>query len=159
MRSKEVQRQVAEFRNRTAGGETDDDCFVPWYLQTKFHVPDGIALEHSSSGGEEKRKNWDLGLDGYHLLGDPNPKSLLLIQAKYSDSVTYIAKGFTDFIRLLNFLSNSLVGRDIDVPEENHVLVNLRRDLKKLDRSILDKLELDFRLIHLRAYPKIEQSV
>jgi hypothetical protein len=127
---------------------------VPWYLQTKFHVPDAIAFEHSSSGGEEKRKNWDFGLDGYHLIGEPYPTSLLLIQAKFSDSVTYIAKGFGDFLRLLNFLSNALAGKDVDVPQENHVLFNLRGDLKRLDSSVLGKLELDFRVIHLSDLDK-----
>lgn len=123
-------------------------------MQSKFHIPDAVAFEHSSSGGQEKRRNWDFGLDGYHLIGEPNPTSLLLIQAKFSDSVTYIAKGFGDFLRLLNFLSSALAGRDVDVPQENHVLFNLRGDLKKLDSPVLSKLELDFRLVHMSDLDK-----
>jgi len=145
-----VRKSVSEFRTHTSHGELDDDCFAPWYLQQKYKLSDSASFEQSSTAfARTTRKNFDFGIDGFQLDGQPEPTVLAIIQAKFSPSVNYIAKGYTDFEKCTFFLKQALLGQEVDVPIENSVLINLKARLLRLLPEVRARLQLSFIVIHL----------
>lgn len=139
-----VKRGVEEFWSQRAYGRGAPDCFSPWFLHVFYQLPETTAAKQSSDGGS------DYGLDGYALLDDPaRPSRLLLVQAKYSESVREVASGISGFTRLLPELTKMLEAEPTEISDENKILVNLRSDLNRLDPQIRDGLNLEFQVIHL----------
>lgn len=93
--------------------------------------------------------NYDYGIDAYSLRSQEQRPTLILIQAKFTDSLSTIAKGFQDFKRFLPVLERALESNEASVPVENKVLTNLRGDLNRLDRQTKDRLHFEFVVIHL----------
>lgn len=138
-----IRTAVSEFRERTAQGIKREDCFAPWYLHQLFHMPETQAIEQSSDGSH------DFGVDAFHLFEGSPPSKLLLVQAKFSDSLNLISEGIRGFRKALPELASTLEIGASEVPHQNKVLHNLRAALNQLDAKVRDSLELNFHVIHL----------
>jgi hypothetical protein len=97
--------------------------------------------------------SYDFGVDAFHLEqgNDGKPASLVLVQAKYSESLQHINKGFRDLEKALPEVSRSLDAIGTEEPVQNKVLVNLRAALNRLDPETRARLALDFEVLHLSA--------
>jgi hypothetical protein len=148
----EVRLEVENFRVRTAYGNTAADCFPAWYLHQTFQISETKAMTQSAESSSEGHgpRNYDFGIDAYHLEGpEQNPTKLFIIQAKYSDFLSYISKGFKDLEKSLDQLERLLEGVGSDVPMENKVLVNLRAALNVLNAEVKKNLIIEFDVIHI----------
>jgi len=144
MKSQEIKYSVETFRERTAFGKSVEHCFAPWYLNQIFQVPEDQALAQSSDG------SYDFGLDAFVLYDGEPPRKLLLLQAKYTESIRSIGDGFREFERkTLPEISKVLQATGSSVPVQNKVLVNLRAALNRLEPTVRARLRLDFRVLHL----------
>ena len=139
MKAGEVRAAVESFRRNQAVGERVEHCFAPWYLHQVFQLSEAAALERSSDG------NYDFGIDGYHY----EPGRLLLVQAKFTDTLQQIEKGFRDLEKALEPLARALRGIASEIPNENKVLINLRAALNKLTQEDREAIELEFVVLHL----------
>jgi hypothetical protein len=74
---------------------------------------------------------------------------LVLVQAKYSDSLPLTTKGFRELERALPELARSLSGIETGEPIQNKVVVNLRAALNRLAPEARARLELEFQVVHL----------
>jgi len=147
MNPKVVRQMVRQFWEKTAHTGGEEHCFAPWYLHHKLQLPETQAMQQSSDG------SYDFGVDAFHLMkgNDGKPASLVLVQAKYSDSLQYIVKGFKDLEKAIPEISRSLDGIGTEEPVQNKVLVNLRAALNRLDPEVRARLALDFEVVHLSA--------
>jgi len=142
-----VRQIVRDFSVRTAFTGGEPHCFAPWYLHQKFRLSETQAMEQASDG------NYDFGIDGFHLAtaASGDPPILVLVQAKYTENLQLIVKGFHDLESALPEVSRSLspdvVGTE--APIQNKVLVNLRAMLNRLDAETRGRLALDFQVLHL----------
>jgi len=151
MHKNQVRFEVENFRQRTAYGASSADCFPPWYLHQMYVMSETEAQDHSSdhSSDEKGTRGYDFGIDAFHLeVSEPQPK-LTIIQAKYSESLNYISKGFRDLERCLLQLQAELQTIGSLEPIENKILVNLRSSLNRLNPQIKKKLGIEFIVIHL----------
>ena len=139
-----VKQLVRQFMERTGATGSEANCFAPWYLHNRYQLGEGRALEQSSDG------NFDFGIDAFHLYqsGDGRP-SLLLMQAKYSESLPLIGKGVREIEKVLPEIGRSLDGMESETPIQNKVLVNLRAALNRLAPEARRDLELDLQVLHL----------
>ncbi|MDR4494793.1 MAG: AIPR family protein [Nitrospirales bacterium] len=146
MNSQSVRAAVQSFRERTAHGSHLEHCFAPWYLHQQYHLSETRAIQQSSDG------NYDFGIDAFHLHGGDRPDSptnLLLLQAKFTDSLVPITKGYKELERTLNQLPQVLDGAECELPLQNNVLVNLRAALNRLAPKVRASLHIDFVLLHI----------
>jgi hypothetical protein len=152
MNKNEIRVEVQRFWERTAYGQCMADCFPPWYLQQVFKISDEEAMRQSSEkqGDSFGPRGHDFGLDSFHLdMGEIHSPKLFLIQAKFSDSLGYISKGFKELEKCIPRLQMTFDEGVTGEPIENKVLLNLRKTLNLLDLELRKKLELDFAVIHL----------
>ena len=148
-----IKRGVEKLRVDRGFGKGVPDCFAPWYLNQFHSLSEDTATRQSSDG------SGDFGLDGFALLDNPaQPPKLLLLQAKYSHSVSDVRSGIGGFKRLLPELAKMLDCQPTEVGDENKVLVNLRAKLNELDPVIRGKLQLEFSVIHLCEEPTVVLS-
>ena len=123
-----VRQSVRAFLVATAftGGEAHS--FAPWYLHQKYGISEGQALQQASDG------NYDFGVDAFHLTkeADGTVSGIVLVQAKYTESLQQIAKGFRDLERSLHEIARSLAAVGTEAPIQNKVLVNLRAAINRL---------------------------
>jgi hypothetical protein len=93
----------------------------------------------------------DAGLDAYYLETQLDGRlKIVLLQAKYRESIDEIGPGFKDLERCLPRVENILKG--LASPEtENKIYVNLRAAVQKKLQSSSDlgPLDFDFKVIHL----------
>ena len=149
MNTNTVKHYVEEFRKKLAL-DTPEDAFPAWYLNYVLSQPETIALKNSSDSSEYGgKRNFDFGLDAFHLSITGEAPVLTLIQAKYSSQINYISKGFRDLIKSLPLLNSMLDKIDTDVPHQNKVLINLKATLNKLSDEQRQLLQLEFVVIHL----------
>jgi hypothetical protein len=120
---------VRQFWEKTAHVGAEPHSFAPWYLQQKFQLPETQAMQQSSDG------NYDFGIDAFQLVkeSDGKPSTLVLVQAKYTNSLQQIIKGFRDLEKSLPEVVRSLKAIGTEEPVQNKVLVNLRAALNRLD--------------------------
>ena len=151
MPAREVREAVSAFREKYAYGEGPQDCFAPWYLKTVHGLAPTEAIRRSAESRQGSNgPGFDFGMDGFCLATDKEEYPILfLVQAKFSNSIPYIAKGIRDFKKSIEWLRRSLYQEESDFPQENKVLVNLRSELAKLPEEGKKKLKLDFVVIHL----------
>jgi hypothetical protein len=151
MHKNQVRFEVEKFRERTAYGNSNADCFPPWYLHQTFRISEAEAMRQSAehSANEEGVRGYDFGIDAFHIERSEAQPRLIIVQAKYSNSLNYISKGFKDLEKCLLQLQAELVAVGSVVPLENKVLVNLRSDLNRLDPQIKKDLAIEFVVIHL----------
>lgn len=140
-----VRQMVRQFWERTAYTGGEPHCFAPWYLHQRFQLPETLSMQQSSDG------SYDFGVDGFHLErgNDGKPASLVFVQAKYSESLQHIIKGFRDLEKALPEISRSLDAIGTEEPVQNKVLVNLRAALNRLEPEARAQLALDFEVLHL----------
>jgi hypothetical protein len=146
MNSHSVRAAVQSFRVRTSHGSHLEHCFAPWYLHQRYHLSDTRAIQQSSDG------NYDFGIDAFHLHGGDRPDSpsnLLLLQAKFTDSLAQITKGYRELERTLDQLPQVLDAAECELPLQNNVLLNLRAALNRLASEVRASLHIDFVLLHL----------
>ena len=95
MSATDIREQVKEFKERHAYGEDPADCFAPWYLTKVYGLSPSEAIRKSAESKQGfNGPGYDYGIDAFHLVREENkPVTLILIQAKYSDSLNYVAKG------------------------------------------------------------------
>lgn len=142
MKAADVRELVKEFQQKTAQPRTEH-CFAPWYIHQTFSVAPSQALDQSSDG------SYDYNVDGFHLYDSDGAKELLVLQAKFSDSVGQISAGIRGFSKCLAEIGSCLDGIGSEIPIQNKVLVNLREALGRLSEDSRKALRLDFRVIHL----------
>jgi hypothetical protein len=140
-----VRQMVQQYRERTAYAGTDAHCFTPWYLHQTFQLSETQAEQQSSDG------NYDFGVDGFHLTATEGIPTLVLIQAKFSESVQLVLNGFRDFERILYEIARTLDGVETEEPVQNKVIVNLRAELNRLDEKKRHDLAIDFRVVSLSS--------
>ncbi len=140
----QVARQsVRQFQERTGFPGKEEHCFAPWYLNFRYHLSEVQAMEQASDG------SYDFGIDAFHVDGAGDVPTLVLIQAKYSESIEHARKGFKDLERVLPELRRALEHVDTAEPVQNKVLVNLRGALNRLSDDSRKRVELQFQVLHL----------
>lgn len=156
MSSKIIREKVELFQQRSAHGESANNCFAPWYLNEVFGQPESEAIKHSAEtdtgfGGPA----YDSNVDAFHIeyKGDV-PSKLILIQAKYSDSLNLIAKGMRDFSKTIDWLKMNLHSDFNEIKRENKVLINLRAKLQSMPKEIRETIGIELILIHLSEEDK-----
>jgi AIPR protein len=145
MDSNDVRQKVKQFYEKTAHTGGEEHCFAPWYLHGTFRISETQAMRQSSDG------NYDFGVDAFHLAAQDGgePPALVLVQAKYTDSLQQIGKGLRDLEKALPEVVKSLEGIGTDEAIQNNVLTNLRAALNRLDPAAKGHLRLDFQVLHL----------
>ena len=146
MNSTSVRAAVQAFRERTAYGSHLEHCFAPWYLHQQYHLAETRAIQQSSDG------SYDFGIDAFHLHGGERPEAptnVILLQAKFTDSLAQITKGYRDLERCLTQLTKALDAAESEIPLQNSVLINLRAALNRLAPEVRAALEIDFVVLHL----------
>jgi hypothetical protein len=145
-----VKQEVAAFREKWVFGNSDDDVFAAWYLSRRYQVAPSDAVTQTADGSEGGRRNYDYGLDGFNIVQSTGERpTLVLIQAKYTDSLTAIAAGLQDLEKSLPRVSEALRCVPSEAPLENRVLVSLRRRIFELDADSRAGLKVRFEVIHL----------
>lgn len=143
MDKKIIRDDVTAFWKKTGFGSSEH-CFPAWYLCQKYKTTESVAMRQSSDG------NYDFGMDAYYLdRGEDQRPKLVIIQAKFSDSLGEVIKGFKDLQRVIPKIKDALDSIEPTIPIENKVLTNLRGDVNRLDSKALDKLGFEFVVIHL----------
>jgi len=137
-----VRQVVGKFRERTGFVGVKEHCFAPWYLHQSFQLPEVRALAQSSDG------SYDFGIDAYHI--EKNGKRILvLVQAKFTEGLQLISKGFKDLERVLPEVARSIEGLPTEETIQNKVLVNLRAELNRLTHEERGELEIELQVLHL----------
>jgi hypothetical protein len=151
MNKNEVRTEVEKFRERTAYGQSDADCFPPWFLHQMYRISETEAMNQSSecSADEGGIRGYDFGVDAFHIDRSGTQPRLVIVQAKYSNSINYISKGFKDLEKSLLQIQTTLDTSESYEPIENKVLVNLRGTLNLLDSGIKRKIDIEFIVVHL----------
>jgi len=140
-----VRTAVEEFRLKHAYGNSVADCFTPWFLREMHGMSDIQAMQHSSDGGGH-----DSGIDAFFIDStEPGARKLIVVQAKFTDSLDLVSRGFRDLERALVRLQGTLECVGSDAPIEDKVLVNLRAAVNRLDSDARKSLKLEFVVIHL----------
>ena len=151
MAAGDIREQVKDFKEKHAHGDDIQDCFAPWYL-TKVY---GISATEAIRCSAESKQGFngpghDYGIDAFCLAReDGKPPTLVVVQAKYSDSVKYAAQGVRDLKKGLPWLKCALRSSEAEFSPENKILVNLRADLSNLTPEERPNIKLDFVVIHL----------
>ena len=135
-----IRRMVGEFREQNGFAGAEEHCFAPWYMHQAYHLPRLKALAQSSDG------NYDFGIDGFHLADGPK---LILVQAKLTESLQLIAKGFKELERGLHEIARSLEGIGTEGHIQNKVLVNLSAVLNRLTPEERLGLVIELEVVHL----------
>jgi len=151
MDSRTLRSGVDSFRLGEAPDRTAEDCFPAWYLKHTYGISATAALQQSSDPCIVGSTKGDFGLDGYHIAPQPDGHlQLSLIQSKFTDSTSLIAKGFKDLERSLKHVAAVIAGESCP-GIENKVFVNLRRDIQSKFQAGQPAAVLDFELkvIHL----------
>lgn len=144
-----VKNYVEEFWKKHAGSSTAD-CFPAWYLHHVKEVPVNVAFQNTSEPEDHVgQNNYDFGVDAFNLSQVDSHYVLSLVQAKYSSSLNYISSGFRNLIKFLPVLNNILNRNDANINKQNKVIINLRRELNSLTNDELNKLRLEFLVIHI----------
>lgn len=151
MAASDIRDQVKEFKEKYAYGDDPADCFAPWYLTKIYGLPATEAIRRSAESKQGfNGPGYDFGIDAFHLVREEGKSPILvLIQAKYSDSLNYVAKGIRDFKKGLKWLKYALHSAEAEYDKENKVLVNLRAELSQLSDADRTKVKLEFVVIHL----------
>lgn len=133
---------VGEFREQNGFVGTEEHCFAPWYMHQSYHLPEVKAFAQSSDG------NYDFGIDAFYIADDPK---LVLVQAKLTEGLQLIAKGFKELERVLPEIARSLEGICTEENIQNKVLVNLRAALNRLTPEERSGLVIELQVVHLSA--------
>jgi hypothetical protein len=136
-----IRQAVSALREKQGFTGALEHCFSPWYLHQRYHLPEVKAFTQSSDG------NYDFGIDAFHLDG----ARLVLIQAKFTDGLQLIIKGFKDMEKVLPEVARSFQGIETEAPIQNMVLVNLRAALNRLSSEERDSLSIEFQVLHLSS--------
>lgn len=142
MDASSVRQAVRSFVERTGFSSSEAHAYAPWFLHQSFNLPEQAAFEQSSDG------NYDFGLDGFHLEEKDGRVVLHLIQAKYTDSLAQIAKGFRDLERCLPEIQRCLDGIESEARSENKIVWNLRAKLNRLDAAQRRALHVQLTILH-----------
>ncbi len=146
--SKRIRQEVETLR-RSLGIDKGEDVFPPWYLKRRYLISDIPALMQASDPAlEGQEKGFDFGLDAYHIDVKQDPPRLMLFQAKYSEAITNIGKGYRDLARAVPTLALLIEG-DLVEARENKIITNLRMDLHHLAPELREQLALEFVVLHL----------
>jgi hypothetical protein len=145
MKASSLRKEVENLQVQTGNTSAVADCFAPWYLKHRFHLPDLTAFEQCSDG------NYDKGIDGYHLFQRRDGRRLCLcvIQAKYSEDISNIPKGYADFHKSIGILDSLMKNAPWSDPQENKVITGLKKTFAKLSDEDRSNLEMEFILLHL----------
>lgn len=135
-----IRRMVGEFREQNGFAGTEEHCFAPWYMHQSYHLPEVKAFAQSSDG------NYDFGIDAFHFADGPK---LVLVQAKLTDGLQLIAKGFKELERVLPEIARSLEGIGTEEHIQNKILVNLRAALNRLTPEERSGLVIELQVVHL----------
>jgi hypothetical protein len=151
MNAKFIREEVEAFRIKDAPDHAPEDCFPAWFLQQTYGIGAVQALMQSSDPAIVGKSKSDGGLDAYHL--EPQVEGrfkILLVQAKYTESVSQIGKGFKDLERCLPHVENVLKGLG-SAEVQNKLYANLRAAVQRSQENLKDLGRLDFHLkvIHL----------
>jgi len=141
-----IRKSVKNFSANHPTAQTDADAFAAWWIHKRFKVGE-LAAAKGAPGG-----NHDYGIDAYYLDRSSTSPTLYLVQAKYTESLALIKKGFSGFIKLIDPLRAFLKGEEFSVSALNPVVHNLSVDIAKLrasDPDALARLQLSFLVIHL----------
>jgi hypothetical protein len=151
MAAGEIREQVKEFKEKYAHGDDIEDCFAPWYLTEVYGISATEAIRCSAESKQGfNGPGYDYGIDAFHLAReDGKPPTLVVVQAKYSDGVKYVAQGIRDLKKGLPWLKCALRSSEAEFSPENKILVNLRADLANLTPEERPKVKLEFVVIHL----------
>ena len=139
MDGKRIRFEVENLR-RTIGVEKAEDIFPVWYLTRRFLISNLQAqMQASDPAFEGEEKGYDFGLDAYHIDLKTDPPRLLLIQAKYTESIPSIGRGYRDLARAVPTVL-SLVDGNLVEAKENKIITNIRSDLHRLAPGVCDQL-------------------
>jgi hypothetical protein len=148
MELRRIRQEVEDLRIKLA--IQAEDVFPIWYLRRRYFLPNLRAqMRCSDPAAEGDQKGHDFGLDAYHIDRKQDPPRLVLVQAKYSEGLVYVGKGFRDLARATKMLGEMLERLDVPPPVENRIITNLRHDLQGLTQAQRDELGLEFVVIHL----------
>lgn len=141
-----LRKRVREFFQQNPNGSTEADAFAAWYLHRRF------KLSPLEAAGRAPGGNHDYGLDGYFLDEEGASPTLYLIQAKFTESLPHIKKGFAGFAKLLPPLANFLKGEEFPVPSLAYVVQRLSSDIARIrstEPDLVGRLRFEFIVIHL----------
>jgi hypothetical protein len=148
MDGKRIRYEVENLR-RSVGVDKAEDIFPTWYLTRRFLISNLQAqMQASDPAFEGEEKGYDFGLDAYHIDLKTDPPKLLLFQAKYSESIPNIGRGYRDLARAAPALA-SLVDGNLVEARENKIITNIRSALHRLAPGVCDQLALEFVVLHL----------
>jgi len=151
MNSEYIRRQVEAFRKSDAPDRSPQDCFPSWFLKNTYGIAAVQAIMQSSDPAIDGKTSSDGGLDAYHLEPDADNRiKVVLVQAKYTESIKLISQGFKDLERCLPSVEDILSG--VGTPEtRNKIWVNFRASVQKRPEITADasRLDFEFKLVHL----------
>lgn len=156
MSSKLIRGKVEKFQQNSAHGESAENCFAPWYLSEIYGLSEIEAIKQSAEtetgfGGP----GYDYNIDAFYIeFKETKPTKLILIQAKYSNSLNYISRGLRDISKTVDWLKTNLHSGINDAAKENKVLINLRAKLQDFTKEERKTISLEFVLIHLSEEDK-----
>lgn len=146
--AKRIRREVEELR-QSIGIDKAEDVFPIWYLKRRYLISEVQAqMQASDPALEGEEKGFDFGLDAFQIDLKQDPPRLALLQAKYSEAITNIGKGYRDLARAVPTLASLIEGNLVEA-RENKIITNLRRDLHRLEPAVRDQLALEFVVLHL----------
>jgi hypothetical protein len=144
-------RYAVEDLRKTIGIDKPEDVFPIWYLKHRYWISDVQAQTQSSDPAlEGAEKGFDFGLDAYHFDLKQDPPRLALFQAKFSESIANVGRGYRDLSRAVPTLGELIEG-NLLTTRENKVITNLRTDLHRLESTVRDQLALEFVVLHLNT--------
>ena len=131
------------------GVDKAEDIFPVWHLMCRFRISNLQAqMQASDPAFEGDEKGYDFGLDAFHIDLKTDPPRLLLIQAKYSESIPSIGRGYRDLARAIPAVASLIDGNLVEA-RENKIITNIRSAVHRLAPGICDQLALDFVVLHL----------
>jgi len=143
----DIRREVAEFHQREAFGNTEADAFPAWWLHRNFELSQQDAASHCSDGAN------DFGLDAFHLSEETERGPVLhLLQAKFSSNRGEIKKAILGFERTMHEVQGLLGGKQPEAPQQNRVLVMLASLLQR-QSDLIPRMRLQFEVLHLCPDP------
>lgn len=137
-----IRQMVGEFRERNGFVGAKEHRFAAWYLHQSYEVPEVKALAQSSDG------SYDFGIDAFHFA---DGGTLVLVQAKLTEGLQLIAKGFKELQKVLPEIARSIEGIGTEENIQNKVLVNLRAALNRLTPEERVGLGIELQVLHLSA--------
>src|SRR5262249_46547158 len=146
--AKRIRYEVENLR-QAVGIDKAEDMFPIWYLTRRFSISNLQAqVQTSDPALEGEEKGFDFGLDAYHFDLKADPPRLVLIQAKFSETITNIGRAYRDLARAVPNLALLIDGNLVEA-RENKIITNLRMDLHRIVPTVREQLALEFVVLHL----------